>query len=78
MELPKESPPTTAIAFNSNFSNDNAQHNVNAQNNLSSINGLSDVDQTDLIQIVKILQKYNFKVKKHICKITAILVLKCE
>ena len=63
MELPKESPPTTAIAFNQNFSNDSAQHNVNAQsNNLSSINGLSDVDQTDLIQIVKILQKYNFKV----------------
>lgn len=48
----------------SNLPNESVQQNAIASSNPSNtgIAGLPEVDQSDLIHIVKILQKYNFKV----------------
>lgn len=47
----------------SNLQNESVQQNTIASNpSTTGVAGLPEVDQSDLIHIVKILQKYNFKV----------------
>lgn len=67
MDSSKVASPAPGIIINQQSENVLPQNtpsvnNPSANNPTGPATGLSEVDQTDLIHIVKILQKYNFKV----------------
>ncbi len=60
--LKLNTPVTTGLNASSQQADQPQQHNVSQTPAASGIAGLAEINQSDLIHIVKILQKYNFKV----------------